>query len=153
MKWEHVQGASLYVLIDRYCVSWWKDLVTALVPLLCLRASRNSPAFPGSMLSWSRRASSPQPGRHSGRSPEWLADALTDIRTVLHPAAEASSPGTEEQKEEEEEELEEKEEEEQGGPGSDCGAPELCDIPPSPSITSHSTAASLSTTLYFVVVT
>lgn len=52
------------------------------VPLLSWSDSRNSPDFPGSMLSCSRSDSSPAPGRHSGRIPEWHTDTRTDMRTV-----------------------------------------------------------------------
>lgn len=57
------------------------------------RDRRNSPDFPGSMPSCRRSDSSPAPGRHSGRIPEWHTDTRTDARTVRQPlwVAEASS--------------------------------------------------------------
>lgn len=64
----------------------------AAVPLMSRNARRNSPAFPGSMLSWRRRDSSPAPGRQSGRIPEWHTDTFTDIKTVLQADCEASWP-------------------------------------------------------------
>ncbi len=64
----------------------------AAAPLMSRNARRNSPAFPGSMLSWRRRDSSPAPGRQSGRIPEWHTDTFTDIKTVQQADCEASWP-------------------------------------------------------------
>lgn len=62
------------------------SLTTLRFPLVSLRASRNSPARLGSMLSCRRRASLPAPGRHRGRIPEWDTETRTDMRTVLQQA-------------------------------------------------------------------
>lgn len=61
-------------------------LTTLRFPLVSRSASRNSPARLGSILSCSRRASLPTPGRHSGRIPEWHTETRTDIKTVLQQA-------------------------------------------------------------------
>lgn len=61
-------------------------LTTLRFPLVSRSASRNSPARLGSMLSCSRRASLPTPGRHRGRIPEWHTETRTDIKTVLQQA-------------------------------------------------------------------
>lgn len=62
------------------------SLTTLRFPLVSLRASRNSPARLGSMLSCRRRASLPAPGRHKGRIPEWDTETRTDMRTVVQQA-------------------------------------------------------------------
>lgn len=71
------------------CVS---TLTTLRFPLVSRKASRNSPARLGSMLSCRRRASLPAPGRYSGRIPEWHTETRTDIKTVLQQAVGAGPP-------------------------------------------------------------
>lgn len=65
------------------------------VSLASRSARRNSPALPGIMLSCRRRDSSPAPGKHNGRIPEWHTETRTDISTVLQPARELPNPDRE----------------------------------------------------------
>lgn len=78
------------LLINTQVDVW--SLTTLRFPLVSLSASRNSPARLGSMLSWSRRASLPAPGRHRGLIPEWHTETRTDINTVLQQAVGAGPP-------------------------------------------------------------
>lgn len=89
MKCTHIKAKA------PYRKGWAHAALTTLRPELqtSLRANRNSPARFGSMLNWRRSVSSPAPGRHSGRSPEWHTDTRTDMSTVLQ--VDCSVPRTE----------------------------------------------------------
>uniref|UniRef100_A0A3Q2QP31 alanine transaminase n=1 Tax=Fundulus heteroclitus TaxID=8078 RepID=A0A3Q2QP31_FUNHE len=76
-------SASCQQVNSREC---GRDLTTLRFPLVSRRASRNSPARFGSMLSCSRRESLPAPGRQRGLIPEWDTETRTDMRTVLQHA-------------------------------------------------------------------
>lgn len=86
----HIKHGREHTLQAHRCIR--ASLTTLRFPLVSLSASRNSPARLGSMLSCSRRASLPVPGRHRGRIPEWHTDTRTDINTVLQQGVNAVPP-------------------------------------------------------------